>query len=72
MGIRRQGNSTSQKTNNSIEVLVGNEESEYSVPDPNRTMINMTNELNGVHKSFLKKAVINELSEILMEKLQDS
>jgi hypothetical protein len=40
---RRQGNSTPQKKNNSIEELVGNE---YPVPDPNRVMINITNELN--------------------------
>jgi hypothetical protein len=29
----RQGNSITQKTNNSIEDLVGNEENEYPVPD---------------------------------------
>jgi hypothetical protein len=27
-----------------MEDLVGNEENEYSVPDPNKTMINVTNE----------------------------
>jgi hypothetical protein len=46
---RRQGNSTPQK-DNSIEDLVGNEENEYSVPDSNRTVINITNELSDIHK----------------------
>jgi hypothetical protein len=29
---------------------VGNEENKYSVPDPNRTMINITHELRNAHK----------------------
>jgi hypothetical protein len=52
---RRQGNSTSQKTNNSIEDLVGNEENECPVPDPNKMMIKMTNELNYIHTNLSKK-----------------
>jgi hypothetical protein len=48
---RRQGNCTLQK-NNSIEDLVGNEENEYPVPDPNETMINITNEISGTHKKI--------------------
>jgi hypothetical protein len=51
---RMEGNSTPQKTNNSTEDLVGNEENEYPVPDPNRMMINMSNELNDNHKEFFK------------------
>jgi hypothetical protein len=51
---------------------VGNEENEYPVPDPNRTMINMTNEFNVVHKECLKEEIMNKLIEILMEKLQDT
>jgi hypothetical protein len=39
---RRQRNVIPQKTNNSIEDLVRNEVNEYSVPDLNRTMINIT------------------------------
>jgi hypothetical protein len=46
---RRKGYSTPQKNNNSTEDFVGNEENEYPVPDPNRTMINITNELNDIH-----------------------
>jgi hypothetical protein len=39
MGRRRQGNNTLQKKKNSLEDLVGNEQKEYSVPDPKNTMI---------------------------------
>jgi hypothetical protein len=66
-----QGNSTPQKTNNSIEDLVRNEENEYPVPDPNRAMINMTNDLNVMHTEFLQKEIKNEFIEIPMEKLQE-
>jgi hypothetical protein len=34
---------------------VGNEENENPVPDPKRTMINITNELSNVHKKNLSK-----------------
>jgi hypothetical protein len=44
---------------------VGNEENEYPVPDSNRMMINMTNDLNDVCKEFLKEEIKNELFEIL-------
>jgi hypothetical protein len=54
-----------------MEGLVGNEENEYTVPDPNRTMINMNNELNDVHKKFLKEKIMKELIEILKEKVQE-
>jgi signal recognition particle GTPase len=62
---------TLQKTNNSIEDLVGNEKNECLIPDPNRTMINITDVFNDVHKKFLKENIMNELTEILMEKLQE-
>jgi hypothetical protein len=52
---RRQGNPTPQKNNNSIEDLVGNKENKYLVPDPNTTMINITNELSDVHKNLSKR-----------------
>jgi hypothetical protein len=68
---RKQGSSFLKKANNSTEDLVGNEESEYPVPDPNRLMINVTNELNAVHKKLFKEEFKNELIEILMEKLQE-
>jgi hypothetical protein len=44
-----------QETNNSIEDLVGNEENEYPVPNPNKAMMNITNELNDTHKNNLSK-----------------
>jgi hypothetical protein len=44
---------------------------EENVPDPNRMMINLTKELNDVHKEFLKDKIKNKLIEILMEKLQE-
>jgi hypothetical protein len=66
---RRQGNSTSQKMNNSQEDLLENEENEYPVPDPNRMMVNRTNELSDIHKKFLKSEIMNKLIEILVEKL---
>jgi hypothetical protein len=44
MGRRSsQGNSTPQKTYNSTEDLVGNEEKNIQFLTPNRTIINMTN-----------------------------
>jgi hypothetical protein len=50
---------------------VGNEEKEYLVPDSNRTMINITNELTNIYKKSLKEEIMDELIEILMEKLQE-
>jgi hypothetical protein len=52
--IRRLGNLTPQK-NNSIENLVGNEENAYPVPNPNRIMINVTNELSNIHKKISER-----------------
>jgi hypothetical protein len=43
--IRSEGNNTPQK-NNLIEDLVGNLESEYPVPDPNKTMVSELSEAN--------------------------
>jgi hypothetical protein len=34
---------------------LGNEENEYPVPDPDRMMINITNEFKDVHKKNLSK-----------------
>jgi hypothetical protein len=49
------GNSTSQKTNNSIEDLVGNKENEYPVPDLNRTKLILTTEPEDIHKYLSKR-----------------
>jgi hypothetical protein len=67
MGRIRQGNYTSQK-NNSIENLVGNEQNEHPVPDPNKIMIN---ELSDAHKKTLKEEIKEDIPKKLMEKLQD-
>jgi hypothetical protein len=48
---RRDGNHTPQK-NNSIEDSVGNEENGYPVPDPNKTMINVTKEPSDTYKKI--------------------
>jgi hypothetical protein len=34
---------------------VGNEENEYPVPDPNKTMINVTNKLSSAHKKISQR-----------------
>jgi hypothetical protein len=47
---------------------VRNAENEYPVPDPNRTIIHMTND---IHKNSLKEEIMNDLIKILMEKLQE-
>jgi predicted house-cleaning noncanonical NTP pyrophosphatase (MazG superfamily) len=50
---------------------VGNEENEYPAPDPNRTMINITNEFSDAHKQSLREEIMDEITEKLMEQLQD-
>jgi hypothetical protein len=50
MGRRSSGNFIPQKTNNSIEHLVGNEEKEYPVSEHSRAMLIMTNEPNDIYK----------------------
>jgi hypothetical protein len=42
----------SSKKKNSIGDLVGNEENEYPVPDFNKTMIIVINELSDTHKNI--------------------
>jgi hypothetical protein len=59
---RRPENPTPQKTNNSIEGFVENEENECSVPDPNRTMINITNEVSDAHKKSLKEKIMDKIT----------
>jgi hypothetical protein len=72
MGRRRwHENPTPQKSNNLIEYLVGNEDNECPVSEPNRTMINIANELKYVHKKILKEEIMDEITKIVMEKLQE-
>jgi hypothetical protein len=51
---RRDGNHSPQK-NNSIQDKVGNEENGYPVSDPNKIMINVTQEPSDIHKKSSKK-----------------
>jgi hypothetical protein len=71
MGRRSPENSTPKKTNNSIKELVGNDENRYLAPDPNKTMVNITNETSDAHKNSLKEEVMEEITEKHMEKLLD-
>jgi hypothetical protein len=47
---------------------VGNEENRYPVSDPNKTMVNITNEPRDIHK---KKSLKEEILEEVTEKLMD-
>jgi hypothetical protein len=62
---RKPGNPTPQKTNNSIEDLVGKEENEYLTPDPNTTLIIINNELSDTHKKSVKEEIMGEITEKL-------
>jgi hypothetical protein len=65
---KRDANNYPQK-NNSLQDSVGNEENVHSVPDPNKTMINVTKEPSGAHKNTLKEEILEEIIEKFMEKV---
>jgi hypothetical protein len=65
MGRREDGNYTPQKKN-SIEDLVGNEKNSYPVPDPKKTMKNITKEPSDAHKKTLKEKILEQITEKLM------
>jgi predicted house-cleaning noncanonical NTP pyrophosphatase (MazG superfamily) len=68
MGRRRKlGYGTPQK-NNSKDLV----ENGYPVPDPNKIMIKVTNDLSDNTKKSLKEEITDKLTEKLMEKLQDT
>jgi hypothetical protein len=69
MGRRRGDGGHSPQKNNSMQDSVGNEENGYPVPDPNKTMINVTKELSDAHKNSLKEEILEEISEKFMEKI---
>jgi DNA repair ATPase RecN len=50
---------------------VGNEENEHRAPDSKRTMISITNELMMSTRKISNLEIMDELIEILMEKLQE-
>jgi hypothetical protein len=51
---RRERNYTSQR-NNSTEGLVGNEQNGHPVPDPQKTVINFSNDPSDAHKKILQR-----------------
>jgi hypothetical protein len=59
MGRRRRDKNHSPKRNNSTQDSVGNKENEYPVPDHNKTMINVTEELSNTHIKTLQKEIFN-------------
>jgi hypothetical protein len=44
-----------KKKNNSVEDLVGNEENAYPIPDPEKTIINVTNDPIDAHKKISQR-----------------
>jgi hypothetical protein len=54
-GKKKKGWKPLSSKNNSIQDSVGNEENGYTVPDLNKTMINVTNEPNDTCKTPSKK-----------------
>jgi tRNA A37 threonylcarbamoyltransferase TsaD len=50
---------------------VGNEENGYSVPDLNKTMINVTQELSNKHIKTQKEEILEDITEKFMEKILD-
>jgi hypothetical protein len=71
MGRRRKDGNYSLQKNNSIQDSVGNEENGYPIPDRNKTMINVAEELSDAHKNTLQEEIWEELSGKFMEKKLD-
>jgi hypothetical protein len=67
MGRRRNENHSPQKKKNSIEDSVGNEENGCPVPDPNKTMINVTKESSDAYKKSFKEEILEEITEKFMD-----
>jgi hypothetical protein len=63
MGRRRNGKNSPKKNSNSIQDSVGNEENVYPVPDPNKTMINVTKEFSDAHINTLKEEILEDIIE---------
>jgi hypothetical protein len=73
MGRRRRDGNHSPQKNNSIEDSERNEENGYPIPDPNKTMINITKKPSDSHqkKKTLKEEIFKEITEKFMEKILD-
>jgi hypothetical protein len=63
---RKDGNHAPQK-NNLIQDSVGNEENGYPVPDPNKTVINVTKELSDTYIKTLKKEIPEDITDKFMK-----
>jgi hypothetical protein len=70
MGRRRMKTTLLKKKFNTDSV--GNEESGYPVPDPNKTMINVTKVPSDTHIKILKEENLEDITEIFMEKILDT
>jgi hypothetical protein len=55
MGRRRRDENHSPQKHNSVQESVGNEENGYSVPELNKTMINVIKELSDTKQKHSKK-----------------
>jgi hypothetical protein len=55
MGKRSRNGKHSPQKNNSIQDSVGNEENGYTVPDSNKTMINVIKKPSDTHRKSLKE-----------------
>jgi hypothetical protein len=71
MGRKRKNGNHFLPKNNSIPYLVVNEENGYTVPNPNKTMINVTQEPSDAHKKTLKEEILEEITEQFIEMILD-
>jgi hypothetical protein len=72
MGKRRKDGNHPLQKNNSIEDLVQTEENGYSIPNPNKTLINITTEPTDAHKQSLEEEIMEEITEKFIEKILDT
>jgi hypothetical protein len=66
---RRDGNHTSKNNNNSMKDSVGNEQNRYTVPDLNKTKINVTKGPSDTHIKMPKEEILEDITEKCMEKV---
>jgi hypothetical protein len=67
----RDGNHSPYK-NKLVQNSEGNEENEYSVPDPNKTKIDYPKEHNELHKNTLKEEITENFMEMLLDKVNQN
>jgi hypothetical protein len=71
MGRRRRYGNHSPQNNNSIRDSVGNEENGHLIPDPNKSMKNITKEPSNAPKNILKEEILQEITEKFTGKILD-